>query len=349
LLERPDGSLLLVGNIDDVHGTTPALLQVTADGEPDPDFGTDGVRMVSVSFQWDWVRVYAAALQSDGKVLLAGTCIGCLSEGGVDTFVARFGTSGAADPAFGTNGWVVFNADELGDGPSEAHAVAIDSANRIVLGGSSNTGAQLRPYVARRLANGSPDPNFAGANGISTLVDVAEQYVTALAVDPVHKTIVVATGDSSSAFPASAGVARLTNAGTLDATFSGDGVYPLTLEEGTYFSQVLLQSDEKIVAVGTINANGTQTAGFLLARFRTNGTLDPTFDGNGLKRIEFDLETDGRDYATAATLTGGRIVAVGGATSNGGTASQIALLRTQSTLVFRDNFERANRTAWDGN
>ena len=30
------------------------------DGDPDPDFGTDGVRMVSVNFLWDWVKVSAS-------------------------------------------------------------------------------------------------------------------------------------------------------------------------------------------------------------------------------------------------------------------------------------------------
>lgn len=349
LLERPNGRLLLVGNLDDEVGTTPVLLQVTADGDPDPDFGTDGVRMVSVNFLWDWVKVSAAALQSDGKVVLAGTCVGCLASGASDTFVARFLSTGAADPDFGTNGWAVWNADEIGDGPSYALAVAIDGSSRIVVGGSSNTGSAERPFVARLLSDGDPDPTFAGANGIATIVDVAEQAVTSLAIDPVSKAIVVATSDGSSSFPANAGLARLTQSGTLDADFSNDGVYPLTLEEGTNLTQILLQSDGKIVTIGTIDANGTQLAGFLLARFRATGTLDPTFDGNGLKRIEFDLDADARDFAMAATLAGGRIVAVGGAPDNGGSALKIAVLRTQSALIFSDGFERGSRAGWVGN
>ena len=100
---------------------------------------------------------------------------------------------------------------------------------------------------------------------------------------------------------------------------------------------------------GTIDANGTQLAGFLLARFRATGTLDPAFDGNGLKRIEFDLDADARDFAMAATLAGGRIVAVGGAPDNGGSALKIAVLRTQSALIFSDGFERGSRAGWVGN
>ncbi|MEO8196712.1 MAG: hypothetical protein ABI689_08325 [Thermoanaerobaculia bacterium] len=351
LFERPNGKLLLVVNAQDSGEEKPVLVQFTAAGDLDPNFGTDGVRLLYLPGAWDFSRLYAAVMQSDGKVVLAGTCTDCAgSNHGIhDSYVARFDIAGAADPGFGAGGWAAFDGDEIGDTPDYARAVAIDGAGKIVVGGSANYINGELPYIARRLTNGNPDPSFAGSNGIQTLLDVPGQGVTALAVEPESGRIYLATGHGDAQFPDVAGVGCLTASGALDSTFSGDGLYPLTLEEGTYLSKILVQSDRRMVAVGTINANGSQVAGFLLARFRTTGFLDTTFDDNGLKRIEFDVETDSRDYAKGATLAGGRIVAVGGAQTADGNSVQIALLRTRSTLVFSDGFERGNLTGWNGN
>ncbi|MEO8276955.1 MAG: hypothetical protein ABI639_12110 [Thermoanaerobaculia bacterium] len=352
LFERPTGDLLLVVQADDEGlgtGTEPVLVQLTADGELDESFGGDGIRTLVGDSE---THVYAAALQSDGKVVLAGLCAGCVESGHEDTFVARFLTTGAADPAFGgavRAGFVFFNASELGEKYDYATSVAIDDSGKIVLGGQTDLDEDQYPYVARRLSNGSPDPSFSGSNGIQTLLDLPFQHVTALAVDPVTDRVMVATGRGSAQYPIEnqdGAVVRLTATGALDNEWSGDGIFPFDLEEGTYLSRLLIQTDGKVVAAGSINANGSPTNDFLFARFRTSGIYDVTFDGNGLRRIKFDLETDGRDWCESATLSGGRIVAIGVATE--GMGVNIAVLRVDIALVFAGGFESHNTHGWLG-
>jgi Domain of unknown function (DUF5122) beta-propeller len=64
--------------------------------------------------------------------------------------------------------------------------------------------------------------------------------------------------------------------------------------------------------------NGNIGGGFALARYRVDGSLDPSFDGDRTMTADFG----GRDYGQAAPVTaGGKIVVAGGS------ATTIALTR----------------------
>ena len=68
-----------------------------------------------------------------------------------------------------------------------------------------------------------------------------------------------------------------------------------------------IQADGKIVAVGLADgrANGRD---FALARYSPNGSLDPSFSGDGKRRTNFE----GFDDASAVAIQAdGKIVAVG--------------------------------------
>ena len=343
VLERLDGRLVVVLRGNDASAHTPVLARLTVDGDLDTAFSDDGMHELFFNSEWS-VLVQAAAIQNDGKIVLAGSCSGCLSAGAIDTFVARYLSTGASDTTFGDIGRVVFDAVEGATDVDYATSVLVDPDGRIVVGGLSQSAGLDRPYVARRLANGDPDPDFAGADGIRTLTGAPEQRVTALAYDPNARRIVVGTSAGSSGFPDFAGLARITDAGALDSSFSSDGLVPLLPSGDTYVSQVLVQSDRRIVAVGANDPPGTQVSSFFLARVTTSGALDSTFSDDGFRLLEFDFDTDGRDEARAAVLAGGRIVAAGIATDGG--IAQVAVLRTKSTLIFKDGFERASSYSW---
>lgn len=343
LFERPDGRLLMLANTDDY--TQGALVQVTADGELDPDFGTGGIRLFTHGS--DNLRAYAAVLLSDGKVLVAGMCFDCGPTIGGDTFIARYTATGSLDTMFATNGWALFDAVEGGTDYDYATAMAVDGLGRILVGGAAGSSPDDLPYVARRLASGAVDPSFAGSDGIRTLTALAAQHVTDLAVEPASNRAVVSTGERQNLPPETCAIARLRDTGSLDTTFSGDGIVPLTVEEGSNLHSIQLQSDGKIVAVGSLDPDLSSVEGFLLVRLLANGTLDSTFDDDGRKSVEFDLDSNGQDSAIAMALVGGRVVGVGFAVDGG--VNQVALYRGQSALVFSDGFERGTAAGWLGN
>jgi len=343
VLERLDGRLVVVLRGQDDSERTPVLARLTAEGDLDTTFSGDGMHELFFSSSWS-VLVLAAAIQNDGKIVLAGRCFECLSAGETDTFLARYLSTGVADTNFGSSGRVVFDAVEGATDYDYATAVLVDLDGRIVVGGESQRDGLARPYVARRLANGDPDPDFAGADGIRTLTGAPEQRVTALAYDANGRRIVVGTSAGSSASPDFAGLARINESGVPDILFSGDGIVPLLPVGDTYVSQVLVQSDRRIVAVGANDPPGTQVSSFFLARVTTSGALDSTFSDDGYQFLEFDLDPDGRDEAQAAALVGGRIVAAGIATDGG--IPQVAALRTKNTLIFTDGFEPGLSYGW---
>jgi len=109
-------------------------------------------------------------------------------------------------------------------------------------------------------------------------------------------------------------LARYNPDGSLDTTFSGDGL--LTTDFGNNEDRayaVALQADGKIVATG--NASIGITNDFALARYNPDGSLDTTFDTDGLLTTDFGNSED-RAYAMALQADG-KIVAAGYA-SNGG-------------------------------
>jgi hypothetical protein len=66
-------------------------------------------------------------------------------------------------------------------------------------------------------------------------------------------------------------------------------------------------------------------------------------------RYEFDREGDAADAAEAVALVGGRLVAAGYGDDVGEfPLPAMAVLRTESALVFTDGFERGSASAWLG-
>ena len=107
--------------------------------------------------------------------------------------------------------------------------------------------------------------------------------------------------------------------GDLDPAFSGDGMQTTDFGSGADLAGgVALQGDGKIVAVGQSGAGGYD---FALARYRPNGSLDPTFSGGGRQTTDFGAS---QDRALGVALQGdGKIVAVG----QGGPGGDFALAR----------------------
>jgi uncharacterized delta-60 repeat protein len=106
--------------------------------------------------------------------------------------------------------------------------------------------------------------------------------------------------------------------GDLDPTFDGDGRVTTDFGAPTDLNEdegraVAIQADGKIVAAGyAITETGLPGAApydFALARYNPDGSLDPTFDGDGRVTTDF-IGTEDRAFAVAIQADG-KIVAAG--------------------------------------
>ncbi len=103
------------------------------EGTLDPTFGTGGLVLTDFGGGSD-DRGYALAVQSNGRIVVAGTSSGNFA-------VARYLPSGALDPSFGTGGKATFDFG----GTDQAYDVAIQADGKMVIAGdSSGAGAVLR-------------------------------------------------------------------------------------------------------------------------------------------------------------------------------------------------------------
>ena len=167
-------------------------------------------------------------------------------------------------------------------------------------------------------AAGTPDTSFSldGKGTVNFGPSINTAVATDVAVQPDGKTVVVGfTSDLTSRFA----VARFNFDGSLDRTFGPDqtGIALTHLGDGSsQASAVAIQPDGKIVVVGNTRIDDLlgQHDEFAIARYNPNGTLDKTFDGDGMKSIELQDESDANDVVLQKD---GKIVVVGSTFNTG--------------------------------
>src|SRR5207244_2057890 len=152
---QPDGKIIAVGT----SFTTPANVVVTrynANGTLDSSFGTNGITVTSLPSAD--ASAFAATLQADGKLLVAGRS--CPLSGVSSFLLLRYhtdistGTPGTLDAGFGTGG-IVTTAIPSGTSTT-ANAVAVNGT-KILVAGHSKIGGKFRIVLAQYTSTGAPD------------------------------------------------------------------------------------------------------------------------------------------------------------------------------------------------
>lgn len=136
-LLQPDGKIVVIGMINDDINL--GFVRLTAQGLFDDSFGAAGVVATSLgSF------APAAALQSDGKLILAGS----VSADGSNYFLGatRYTANGVLDTSFGKNGYALSTV-----GGNEFNAVAIDAQGSIIGVGTEGAVVEINKFTVDSL------------------------------------------------------------------------------------------------------------------------------------------------------------------------------------------------------
>jgi uncharacterized delta-60 repeat protein len=342
---QPSGKLLVVAGVQipDMMAFRPVLLSVLPDGSPDTAFGPGGMRVIDIS-QWSAqgdVQIRTATRQADGKILLAGTLV---TDTGYHILVGRILADASPDTGFSGDGW-----RELGDSGAfdcSPEAVVVDDLGRILVAGRADDGPVDRPVVFRLSADGEPDAGFGSQGDGAFLLDDLDGSWSAHALVAAKR--IVAGGFAqrrlflaiSAVSPNRTTIAAIGENGALATTFGDDGFVDLSREEGSRITALAMRDDQRLVAAGFIDPNGSGTGTDLfVARTDFDGSLDSTFDGNGVER--YPIDPDGLTYDSVATLllSAQRPVLVGMAFDNTTPRWYSAVLRLQSDLIFADGLD----------
>jgi uncharacterized delta-60 repeat protein len=269
-LLQPDGRLVLAGTC-----YSPAVSICAArylpSGMLDASFNSTGVLITPETIIREG-HGYAALLQPDGKIVLAGSC----SNGGGTGFCAvRYLPTGALDTSLNGTGTLV---TRIGPSSDYASSALLQPDGKIVLAGYCYNGANYDFCAARYLPTGALDPSFNGTGTIITAVGASHDYANAALLQPDGK--IVLTGGCDNGSNTGFCVVRYLPTGSLDTGFNGTGklITPIGLS-GDVANAALLQPDGRIVLAGRCH-NGT-TNDFCAARLLPIGALDTSFNGTG--------------------------------------------------------------------
>jgi uncharacterized delta-60 repeat protein len=277
-----------------------------APGELDPSFGRAGKVVTILGTTDDWVWLDDVALQSDGKIVASG---GSGAFGSEDFTLVRYRTDGKLDESFGTGGTVTTSVATNDD---EALKVALQPDGKIVAVGAGGDGSQGYGIVARYDPGGSLDKTF-GSSGSVEARRGKNSFLRAVAVQADGKIVVVGTAFDPEQGEFRFVVGRYDAGGTLDRSFGSAGWASAGVDSSAA-TDVALQPDGKIVVAGSrVRAveGDYEWGGFVLARYSSNGTLDPTFGsggrvvtqvGAGGEADAIVLQPDGKIFVGGTTL-----------------------------------------------
>jgi uncharacterized delta-60 repeat protein len=314
VLVQPNGRVVAAGGGGPASSFCVVRLR-SANGTLDPTFGSGGKRVVD--FGSDDESVHGAALQPDGKIVLAG-------DSRLQPAVVRLKANGALDTSFDGDGKKLFSWGAIG----RVTAVVIAPNGKILLGGFSGPeGGNIQ--VARMTAKGALDATF-GAGGIATVDFGGTEFGEAIARQADGRILVVGRSSAGGAV-----VARLRATGALDPDFGSGG--RVTLPGGGSLGAVLVQPDRNIVVAG--NASGS--AMMTVTRLKPDGSLDATFGSGGTTTVAFGSLAN--PLGGAARRPDGKIV-IAGYTQDG---EDVAVARLNADGSLDATFGAAGKATVD--
>jgi uncharacterized delta-60 repeat protein len=287
------------------------------------------------------------AVQSDGKILVAGYAIGTSGKAGFS--LVRLNADGSLDATFDTDGKSVIPVGERAAadvnyylppwaGADIAYNVTVQSDAKILVAGWSGGAIGNRDSSLIRLnADGSLDTTFATAGKAIIPVGPGPDEARSLTLQPDGKILVAGyaagTNDDFS-------LIRLNADGSLDSTFDTDGKAIIPVGPGVdHANSLTLQPDGKILVAGWSEVGPDRD--FSLVRLNADGSLDSTFDTDGKAIIPVG---PGRDEAFGLALQpDGKILMAGWSTGVDG-MPHFGLIRLNTDGLLDATFDSDGKT-----
>lgn len=304
---QADGKIIVGGEA----GNPGIILRLNSNGTVDTTFGSAGV--VSIRFRDVENFTVAVAVQSDGKILAAGTG---LPEGGQ---LIRLNTDGSMDTSFGSNGSVFLS--------STPAALALQPDGKILISGATSNG-ETRVLI-RYTTTGQIDTTF-GNGGMTPMF----ANVAAIALQTDGK-ILVGSGSTLGFTGAPGSLSRFNSDGSTDIFFGGEG----EVADLVGPAAVGVQSNGQIITAGTVTTalslSGNST-GFGVTGSFPSGFPNLLFGTRGLAVTSFpNLTMTG---ASSLAIQPNNFIVAAGSAGTSASSSEFALARYVPTGQLDNSF-----------
>ncbi len=275
----PDGKIIAAGTTDASGHDDILVVRYNPNGTVDTSFSADGTEITSL-LPTSNETVKAMAVQPDGKIVVVGHTDANGTGVNLDMFAVRFNANGGLDTTFGIGGTGKYTINPSPSADDEASGVAILPDGKIMIGGSARTNTSTVFSLARLGTNGILDATFSG-DGYQEITAAGFAQCNAIRLQPNGKIVMV--GQSKAAGNQDFIVACCNADGTLDTTFSNDGLVQTNLIGQDIALAVAVQPDGKILVAGTAASGADSVA----IRYNSDGTLDTSFASAGIFRNAF--------------------------------------------------------------
>lgn len=308
ILELPDGKIIVAGyaynpSLNNVHSF---VLRLNADGSFDETFGTGG--KVEYKEEGTKTQILTAALQADGKIVVAGN----REEG----FMAmRFNTNGDIDTSFGNNGIASIPFPNR----SNAWAVAVQKDGKIVMVGTHNNMPIEQIAVARLNTDGKLDKSFAKDGFMAFNIGEGNDYGLGVVIQEDGKIVIGGHSWIKNAPPTleyDMAVVRFNPDGTFDSKFGKNGIVKKQVlkGEGNYstHSTIGIGKDKKIYAAGFALVSNRDRNISTIMSLNEDGTFNNEYAPGGMVTLDLDDKENSTETLAVqqdgAILLGGVIV-----------------------------------------
>ena len=297
LFVQPDGKILFNGVSNNSGVVTFHIVRLLENGLVDEDFGSLG------ELQLD--NGGAIGLREDGKILLARR------DGSTTVFVNQYNSDGTPDFDFGINGEAVADVGGNTIIISLVSTIAFQSDGKFLLFGSAELNGNNDDddfMVLRFTSEGELDTTFDSDGVVFTDLDERSNSSASGVIQDDGKILVAGAsgfGIGSSVFS----MIRYNPDGSLDPTFDEDGKVLSFVQFP--ISEIALQEDQKIVAVGQLCTfeDICIESDLAIGRLSEDGMDDESFGTDG--KVFTNLGGSDHKYNGLALQEDGNIVAVG--------------------------------------
>jgi uncharacterized delta-60 repeat protein len=336
LLLMSDGSALVIGTSliseDETlgQGYAYAMAKLQPNGRLDPGFGNGGKQVLDIGAAE--ARANTAALGNNGKFYVGG--LGTVSNN--EFVVLGLNANGSLDQSFATNGKFSMPMGTGTGGGRGVISIAIDQGNRLLVAGFYHDGGGLYATVLRLLPDGTLDASFGSGGKFVDAMPYSQfggEMKISVGITVDGKYVLVAGNKSTQPSQGNWRVLKLTASGSLDATFSGDGIAEIDYgNESLRLGEAIIGYGAFVYIVGTYG-NTTSTQKVLVGKLTPDGNLDSSFGSNGFALLNLSAGSDQGESIYQTALGNVFVTGTGFDPGNPSPKARVAWLTTLGTLV----------------
>lgn len=301
---QPNGRIVVGGRTERHNTDELAFARYLPDGSLDRSFSGNGKFVARKVGSMDVEEVSDIAIGPDGTIVASAY----VSDRHYLFGVIRLTRRGVPDTTFSGDGVAItrFNRHS-----AFAEAVAVQPDGAIIAVGAAR--ARARFAVSRYLPDGTHDASFSGDGKRTIAFGGTWSRATGVGLQDDGRIVIAGTvrhGPKRLDYGhLSIAVARCNLDGSLDPSFAGDGKRWTSADGNLRATSLVIQSDGKIVVGGESTPTVDEYPdNFALVRYTTDGQLDPSFAGDGIRVQSFRVDDWIEDMALQPN---GKIVVVG--------------------------------------